>query len=104
MASYYRSADVFTLASQTEAFGISYVEAMACNLPIVTTNDTSRAEIIGDAGVLTDPTNTDQYSKDLQIASKTNYRNIPYDQALKFSWNKIAQKYSYLIQSVLRDN
>src|SRR3990167_4080089 len=55
--SYYRSGSVFTLASETEAFGISYVEAMACNLPVVTTADDSRAEIIGPAGILTNPNN-----------------------------------------------
>jgi len=99
--SYYRAGDVFTLASKTEAFGISYVEAMACNLPVVTTNDNSRAEIIGSAGILTDPLNIDKYAKDLIIASKTNYKNIPYMQALKFSWNKIVQKYSALIKEMV---
>lgn len=100
MASYYRTGSVFTLASQTEAFGISYIEAMACNLPVVTTNDLSRAEIVGDAGILTNTQNLDFYSKDLSIASKTNYRNIPYNQALKFSWNKIAYTYSKLIDEL----
>lgn len=100
--SYYRVGSVFTLASKTEAFGISYVEAMACNLPVVTTNDNSRAEIIGQAGILTNPVDINQYSKDLLIATKTNYGNIPYMQALKFSWNKVAQKYSMLINGLLK--
>ena len=100
--SYYRACNVFTLASKTEAFGISYVEAMACNLPVVTTGDDSRAEIVGNAGILTDPTNTDQYAKDLEIAVKTNYRNIPYNQALNFSWNKVAEKYLLLIEDLLK--
>lgn len=98
---YYCAADVFTLASKTEAFGISYIEAMACNLPIVTTNDDSRAEIIGDAGILTTPQDIGTYAKDLTIATKTNYRNAPYNQALKFSWNKIAQKYNVLIDKII---
>ena len=97
---YYRSGNVFTLASKTEAFGISYVEAMACNLPVVTTADDSRAEIIGPAGILTDPGNVEQYAKDLELAAKTNYKNIPYTQALKFSWNKVAQKYQALINKL----
>lgn len=100
MPGYYKAADVFTLASKTEAFGISYVEAMACNLPVVTTNDQSRTEIIGDAGILTDPQDTSMYAKDLQLAAKTNYRNIPYNQALKFSWNKIALLYSKTIDEI----
>ena len=98
--SYYRAANVFTLASKTEAFGISYVEAMACNLPVVTTADDSRTEIIGPAGILTNPDNIEQYTKDLELAAKTNYKNVPYMQALKFSWNKVAQRYSDLIQEL----
>src|SRR5579872_3242079 len=90
---YYKAGKVFTLASKTEAFGTSYIEAMACNLPIVTTSDDSRAEIISDAGILTDPTNIDQYARDLEIAARTDYKNKPYSQATSFSWNKIAEKY-----------
>ena len=99
--SYYRAAKVFTLASKTEAFGISYVEAMACNLPVVTTSDKSRHEIIGDAGILTHPEDINQYATDLEIAAKTHYRNIPYNQALKFSWNKTAEMYLELIRHIL---
>lgn len=102
IASYYRSANVFTLASETEAFGISYLEAMACNLPVVTTADSSREEIIGEAGILTDPEHIEKYAKDLTIAVKTNYKNKPYAQSLKFSWNKVAANYSDLIGELLK--
>ena len=102
MAPYYRAAKVFTLASKTEAFGTSYIEAMACNLPVVTTSDSTRAEIIGEAGILTDPTNIEKYATDLQIAANTNYKNKPYNQSLNFSWNKIAQEYLKLINQSLK--
>lgn len=104
MPNFYKAGSVFTLASKTEAFGISYLEAMACNLPVVTTCDSSRQEIIGNAGILTDPMKTGQYANDLLIAARTNYRSIPYDQALKFSWNKNAQKYSNLINNLVQKN
>lgn len=99
---YFRSGSVFTLVSKTEAFGTSYIEAMACNLPIVATYDSSRQEIIGDAGILTNPEDVDQYSKDLMLAVSVNYRNRPYNQALKFSWNKIAEKYQKVITNLLK--
>ncbi len=101
MPGYYRAGKIFSLASKTEAFGIAYVEAMACNLPIVTTNDSSRAEIIGDVGVLTNPSDLTQYARDLEITAKANYGNKPYAQALNFSWNNVAQKYADLIEKML---
>ncbi|HSX18644.1 MAG TPA: glycosyltransferase family 4 protein [Candidatus Saccharimonadales bacterium] len=99
---YYKAGKVFTLASKTEAFGTSYIEAMACNLPVVTTSDDSRAEIIADAGILTDPENINQYARDLEIAAKTDYKNKPYSQSTNFSWNKIAEKYILLIEDLLK--
>ena len=99
---YFRAGLVFSLASKTEAFGTSYIEAMACNLPIVATYDSSRQEIIGDAGILTNPEDVDQYAKDLMLAASANYHNRPYNQALKFSWNKIAERYEKVIASLLK--
>lgn len=100
---YYRAGQVFTLGSKTEAFGIAYLEAMACNLPVVTTSDRSRQEIIGDAGILTNPQDLNQYAKDLLLAARGNYRNLPYNQALNFSWNKTAKKYADLITNLVND-
>src|SRR3990167_8743178 len=99
---YYRAGSVFTLVSKTEAFGTSYIEAMACNLPIVATFDSSRQEIIGDAGILTNPEDVGQYARDLMLAASTNYKNRPYNQALKFSWNKITEKYEKVIANLLK--
>lgn len=100
MPRYYRAADVYTSAAAHEAFGVAYIEAMACNLPVVTQSDKSRAEIIGDAGILSAPATIEKYAKDLQIAAKTNYGNIPYAQALKFSLNKVADKYAQVIEEI----
>lgn len=99
---YFRAGSVFTLVSKTEAFGTSYIEAMACNLPIVATYDSARQEIIGDAGILTNPEDVNQYAKDLMLAASANYRNRPYNQALKFSWNKIAERYEKVITNLLK--
>ncbi len=97
---YYRAGDIFTIASSTEAFGIAYVEAMACNLPVVTTNDASRREIVGRAGILTNTSNINEYAKALNEAVTKKFGNIPYDQALNFSWNKVAQKYSAIVEQL----
>lgn len=101
MPDIYRAADVFTLPSwPSEAFGNVLVEAMATNLPVVATKDPVRFEIVGDAGILVDPTNTDEYANAIQRALNTKWGNKPRKQAEKFSWDIIAQKYEQLIQNI----
>ena len=44
----------------------------------------------------------EKYAKDLKIAATSKYKNKPYAQSLKFSWNKIALKYMDLISNILK--
>jgi glycosyltransferase involved in cell wall biosynthesis len=97
MPDVYRSADVFTLPSRpSESFGNVLVEAMATNLPIVATNDPVRSEIVGEAGILIDPTDTDAYAKAIKKALSQNWGTGPRRQAEKFSWDAIARMYEDL--------
>jgi glycosyltransferase involved in cell wall biosynthesis len=101
MPEIYRMADVFTLPSaSSESFGNVLVEAMASGLPVVATDDPVRREIVGEAGIFIDPTNTDEYAKALQKALDTNWGDAPRRQAEKFSWDSIAQKYEELMVSL----
>jgi glycosyltransferase involved in cell wall biosynthesis len=98
---YYRSCDLFTLPSwSNEAFGMVYLEAMACGLPVVATDDPVRKEIISDAGILTDPTDIDTYSKALKVALMNNWGDKPKIQAEKFSWENVIGEYEKLFKSL----
>lgn len=102
MPSYYTACDVFTLPSDSyEAFGIVYLEALASGLPAVATNDSLRREIVGNAGVLVDPTDIDKYSKALESAASKNWKDMPRNQAKKFSWESVAAQYNKLFESIL---
>ena len=52
----YSGAALFAYPSLYEGFGLPPLEAMACGTPVVASNTSSLPEIVGDAGVLIDPT------------------------------------------------
>ncbi len=104
MPEYYRAADILTLCSDSsEAFGIVYLEAMATGLACVGTDDKSRREIIGAAGVFVkDPNDVAEYTKALETALKINWKDLPKKQAEKYSWETIAKKYENAFASLLK--
>jgi len=101
MPEIYSRANVFTLASKTyESFGIVLVEAMASGLPVVATDDPIRREIVGDAGLFVDPTDTDAYAAAIERVLNTDWGNKPRKQAEKFDWDVIAKQYEDLFNTL----
>src|SRR5665213_3900259 len=49
-------------ASYFEGFGIPIVEAIQCEIPVITSNVTSMPEVAGDAALLVDPFSVDSIS------------------------------------------
>ncbi len=97
MPSVYTACDLFSYpTSERESFGISMIEAMASGLGVVATDDPIRREIVGDAGLFVDPENTEEYASKLKEALGISWGNKPREQAEKFSWKIIAQKYDSL--------
>jgi len=103
MPSVYRACNLFTLVSEpSEAFGISYLEAMACNLPVVAPDDELRREIIADAGIyVKTPIDIENYAQTLDRALKTSWLDKPRERALGFDWDYIALKYEELFRDLL---
>lgn len=93
MPNLYTAADVFTLPSPEEPFGIVYLEALASGLPVVAPNDRSRRYIVGRAGILGNLGNLGEYARVLKKAAELNWGDRPRKQAEKFSWEKIGKKY-----------
>ncbi len=95
MPAIFNSADLFTLVSESsEAFGVVYLEAMACNLPVVATDDELRRGIVGDAGLyVEDPHDIDGYSQALAGALAVKWGDSPRRQAERFDWSKIVSQY-----------
>lgn len=68
MPLYYHMADVFTMPSKKEGFGIVFIEAMSCGTPVVAGNkDGSRDALIrSELGSLVDPDNIEEITLAVQ--------------------------------------
>lgn len=60
LAKLYRCSTAFVYPSLYEGFGIPPLEAMACHTPVVAANTSSIPEVVGDAGLLFDPTSVQE--------------------------------------------
>ena len=60
----YRAADALLLPSRLEGFGYVVAEAMACKLPVITTNGTSLPELVEDgfSGKLCTPNDPEAFA------------------------------------------
>lgn len=80
-----------------EGFGIPILEAMYCDVPVITSNVTSMPEVAGDAALLVDPLSVDSIKNAmLKIFNDETLRNQLIAngriQREKFSWDKTAEK------------
>jgi glycosyltransferase involved in cell wall biosynthesis len=92
-----KMAKVLVYPSFYEGFGFQPLEAMAVGTPVVASHLTSLPEIVGDAGLLCDPYNSNSLASALdQILSNDKFREIliqkGFAQAGKFNWERTAGK------------
>jgi len=97
LAHYYSSALLLAYPSLYEGFGLPPLEAMACGCPVVTSNTSSLPEVVGEAGIMVDPHDTDsltQAMRQVLIDSelRDNMIRKGLEQSKKFSWEKAAER------------
>jgi len=93
----YSMARVFVFPSLFEGFGLPPLEAFACGCPVVSSNVTSLPEVVGDAGIMVDPTDTGAIAAaiDKVLGSATlqsEMREKGLKRAALFSWAACAEK------------
>lgn len=93
-AIYYLST-LFLFPSMREGFGIPIIEAMACGVPVITSNTSSMPEVAGDAAHIIDPNKPKEICNGMiKITSDARYREELVQKGLlqskKFSWNSMA--------------
>jgi glycosyltransferase involved in cell wall biosynthesis len=62
----YSGASLFVYPSLFEGFGMPPLEAMACGTPVITADNSSLPEVVGDAGVLVSATDAAQLAREMQ--------------------------------------
>jgi glycosyltransferase involved in cell wall biosynthesis len=91
----YSNAEWFVYTSQYEGFGMPPLEAMACGCPVITSNNSSLPEVVGNAGIMIDWDSDEQhisayekYYFDAKYRQTMAQKGLK--QATKFSWQKAA--------------
>lgn len=81
MGRYFASADVFVMPTYMDTFGLAYLNAMACGVPVVTTNVFAMPEIVQRCGFLIDASRYSCYDENglFKYGSHTKWLEIMKD-------------------------
>jgi asparagine synthase (glutamine-hydrolysing) len=101
---YYRLADVYIMPSMGEGFGIVFLEAMACGLPVIGSKlDGSREPLAnGNLGLLVDPRNSIEILDAVRTVLKTNRKNPP-EKLTDFSLQRFKERVGKLLDKMTKE-
>ena len=103
MVSVYKACDLFVLLSEErEAFGRVFLEAMACNLPVVTIDDQARRNIIGKNGLFVKSLDQKSLAKILEKALKLKRGKQSKIQAKRYDIRKVGSQYEKAFWKLLK--
>lgn len=93
LAALYSGAEFFVYTSQYEGFGLPPLEAMKCGCPVITSNNSSLPEVVGDAAMTIDYDSDEQHIAAYEkYYFDKKYRDFMakkgLDRSRQFSWDK----------------
>lgn len=102
----YNAADILIAPSLHEGFGITLLEAMACGIPVITSKVSAMPEVVGDAGVLVDPTDCQAIADAVcHLQNNPVYYQELVNKGLvrsqSFTWEKTAEQIAEIYEKVL---
>jgi glycosyltransferase involved in cell wall biosynthesis len=101
----YNAATLVILPSFSEGFGLPVVEAMTCGTAVTASRRSSIPEVLGDAGILFDPTNTREMTDSMarlldDETLRDEFRERGRQQAKLYTWARGAQQLMEILQRV----
>ena len=109
LAPLYAGSRVFVYPSLYEGFGLPILEAMACGTPVVTSNNSSMAEIAKEAAILVDPRSESQLQRAIEFVMNLNLENYQkmvrasINRARLYTWTKTARETLSGYEEVVRN-
>lgn len=102
----FKGADIFVFPSLYEGFGIPPLEAMACGVPVITSNTSSLPEVMGDAGILVNPYDITGLANSIYrvISDQTLHMDLSrrgLERAKLFSWDRAGKEFVKTFESVM---
>ena len=93
---WYNAAEVFVYPSLYEGFGLPPLEAMACGTPVVVSDTSALPEVVGDAGLLVEPSDAEGMALAMQRALtdrdlRRTLRKNGLERARRYTWRRAAQ-------------
>jgi glycosyltransferase involved in cell wall biosynthesis len=104
LASLYHAADMFVTASSYEGFCLPVLEAMAVGTPVVAAECSAIAELVGDAGKMTDPDGAALGTAVATMLADPDLDSIRHrsrNRATRFQWKSSANQYIALFEQVI---
>ena len=103
----YSAADAFLYPSLYEGFGLPPLEAMACGTPVIASSASCIPEVVGDAGILVDPTSEEAIATAIRkVALDPGLRRelaaAGLRQAAQFTWERTAQATLRVYEAVVK--
>lgn len=103
----YSNASLFAFPSLHEGFGIPLLEAMACGVPVLTSNTSSMPDVVGDAAILVDPNNIEDIANGIKLIFddeilRDKLRQKGFERVKLFSWKDSALKLEKICNDVVR--
>lgn len=101
--------EMFLFPSLREGFGIPIIEAMACGVPVITSNTSSMPEVAGDAALLVDPNRVGSiFEAIVKLRLDREFRDKLISKGLErhklFSWENAAKKVLNIYQQFNHKN